>query len=148
MNALFQLVSEQEISTLLPLMREFYAQQHMAFDEAVAGAALQKLSSNPDLGQTYLIFRGQELAGYFAVTFCFSFEFHGRFALLDELYIREPFQRQKLGRAAVEFAQRVCRDAKIKAIRLEVWTGNTGAQSLYKAEGFNTEERFLMTKWL
>ena len=133
---------------VLPLMREFYAQQHMAFDDVVATTALQKLIANPALGQLYLIFRGAELAGYFAVTFCFSFEFHGRFALLDEIYIRAPFQRQKLGRAAVEFAQRICRDSKIKAIRLEVWTGNTGAQSLYKAEGFNTEERFLMTKWL
>lgn len=133
---------------VLPLMREFYAQQHMAFDDVVATTALQKLIADPALGQLYLIFRGPELAGYFAVTFCFSFEFHGRFALLDELYIRAPFQRQKLGRAAVEFVQRICRDAKIKAIRLEVWTGNTGAQSLYKAEGFNTEERFLMTKWL
>jgi ribosomal protein S18 acetylase RimI-like enzyme len=148
MNALFQLVSEQEIGTLLPLMREFYNQQHMAFDETVAGGALQKLINDPDLGQIYLIFRGPEVAGYFTLTFCFSLEFHGRFALLDELYIRGPFQRQKLGRAAVEFAQRVCRDAKIAALRLEVWTGNTGAQSLYKAEGFNTEERFLMTKWL
>lgn len=148
MNALFQLVSEQEISTLLPLMREFYAQQHMAFDEAVAGAALEKLISNSSLGELYLIFRGPELAGYFALTFCFSLEFHGRFALLDELYIRLPFQRQKLGRAAVEFAQRVCRDAKIAALRLEVWTGNTAAQALYKGEGFSTEERFLMTRWL
>jgi ribosomal protein S18 acetylase RimI-like enzyme len=148
MNALFQLVSEQEIEVLLPLMREFYAQQHMAFDEAIAGAALQKLTANRGLGQLYLIFRGQELAGYFALTFCFSLEFHGRFALLDELYIRESFQRQKLGRAAVEFAQRICRDAKVKALRLEVWTGNAAAQGLYKAQGFSTEERFLMTKWL
>ena len=133
---------------VLPLMREFYSQQHMAFNEAVATACLKKIATSPALGQLYLIFRGQELAGYFALTFCFSLEFHGRFALLDELYIREPFKRQKLGRAAVEFAERICRDAKIAAVRLEVWTGNSAAQSLYKAEGFNTEERFLMTKWL
>jgi ribosomal protein S18 acetylase RimI-like enzyme len=148
MNALFQLVSEQEIAILVPLMREFYAQQHMAFDETVATGALKKIIATPSLGQLHLIFRGPELAGYFALTFCFSLEFHGRFALLDELYIRAPFQRQKLGRAAVEFAQRICRDAKVAALRLEVWTGNTAAQSLYKAEGFSTEQRFLMTKWL
>jgi ribosomal protein S18 acetylase RimI-like enzyme len=148
MNALFQLVSDEEIGVLLTLMREFYAQQHMRFDEAVATAALKQIASAPSIGQVYLIFRGPELAGYFTLTFCFSLEFHGRFALLDEIYIRAPFRRQKLGRAAVEFAQRICRENNVKALRLEVWTGNTAAQSLYKAEGFNTEERFLMTKWL
>jgi ribosomal protein S18 acetylase RimI-like enzyme len=148
MNALFQLVSDEEIGVLLTLMREFYAQQHMRFDEAVATAALKQIASAPSIGQVYLIFRGPELAGYFTLTFCFSLEFHGRFALLDEIYIRAPFRRQKLGRAAVEFAQRICRENNVKALRLEVWTGNTAAQSLYKAEGFNTEERYLMTKWL
>lgn len=148
MNALFQLVSEAEVGDVLPLMREFYSQQEMAFDEAVARTALNKVIANSRLGQVYLIFRRQELAGYFVLTFCFSLEFRGKFALLDELYIREPFRRQKFGRSAVEFAQRICRDADIKALRLEVWTGNQAAQSLYKAEGFKAEDRFLMTKWL
>ncbi|HKT51169.1 MAG TPA: GNAT family N-acetyltransferase [Candidatus Angelobacter sp.] len=148
MNALFQLVSEPEIEDVLPLMREFYSQQEMVFDESVARGALKKAIVNPQLGQAYLIFRRQELAGYFVLTFCFSLEFRGKFALLDELYIREPFRRQKFGRSAVEFAQRICRNAGIKAIRLEVWTGNQTAQSLYKAEGFKAEDRFLMTKWL
>lgn len=148
MNALFQLVSEQELDILLPLMREFYAQQEMTFQQDVATAAVKRLMTNPALGQIHLIFHGQELAGYFALTFCFSLEFHGRFALLDELYVRESFRRRKFGRSAVEFAQRICREANIKAIRLEVWTGNTAAQSLYHAEGFKAEDRRLMTKWL
>ena len=148
MNALFQLVSEPEIELVLPLMREFYSQQEMVFDETVARVGLKNAAANPQLGQVYLIFRGQELAGYFVLTFCFSLEFHGKFALLDELYLREPFRRQKFGRAAIEFAQRICRDAGIKALRLEVWTGNHVAQALYKADGFKTEDRFLMTKWL
>lgn len=148
MNALFQLVSEPEIDFVLPLMRDFYSQQEMVFDEGVARGALEKMSAHPQLGQVYLIFRGQEVAGYFVLTFCFSLEFHGKFALLDELYLREPFRRQKFGRAAIEFAQRICREAKVKALRLEVGIANTGAQSLYSAEGFKTDERRLMTKWL
>lgn len=148
MNAVFQLVSEPEIETVLPLMREFYAHQQMSYQEEVARAALTKLTAGPGLGQVYLIFRGQDLAGYFALTFCFSLEFHGRFALLDELYIREPFQRHKLGRSAVEFAERICREKHIKALRLEVGMSNAPAHSLYTAEGFAQDERHLMTKWL
>ncbi len=107
-----------------------------------------RVLDNPDLAQIYLIFRGTDLAGYFALTFCFSLEFHGRFALLDELYLREPYRRQKLGKAVVVFAEDLCRKAGIKAVRLEVGRENQGAQSLYRAAGFKEDERNLMTKWL
>ncbi len=148
MNALFQLLSDQEIPTLLEMMREFYAQQEMRFDEPAASLAINRVLSNPELAQIYLIFRGTELAGYFALTFCFSFEFHGRFALFDELYLREPFRRQKLGKAVVVFAEDLCRKAGVKALRLEVGRENQPAQALYLASGFKEDERNLMTKWL
>jgi GNAT superfamily N-acetyltransferase len=147
-NALFQLLSDHEIPTLLEMMREFYAQQEMRFDESAASQAVNRALENPDLAQIYLIFRGTELAGYFALTFCFSLEFHGRFALFDELYLREPFRRQKLGKAVVAFAEELCKKAGIKAVRLEVGRENQPAQSLYNAAGFKQDERNLMTKWL
>jgi len=148
MNALFQLLAEEEIPSLLAMMREFYAQQHMRFDEAVAGSTARQLLENPDKGQVYLIFLGRQLAGYFALTFCFSLEFHGRFALLDELYLRGPFRRQKLGEGVVGFAEGICRREGIAALRLEVGHENTPAQSLYKKSGFIEDARKLMTKWL
>jgi ribosomal protein S18 acetylase RimI-like enzyme len=147
-NALFQLLSDQELPALLKLMREFYTQQHMHFDEPAASLAVTKVLDNPDLAQIYLIFRGSELAGYFALTFCFSLEFQGRFGLLDELYLREAYRRQKLGKAVVAFAEDLCKKAGIKALRLEVGRENHGAQSLYRATSFKEEERNLMTKWL
>jgi GNAT superfamily N-acetyltransferase len=147
-NALFQLLSDHEIPTLLEMMREFYSQQEMRFDEPAASQAVNRALENPDLAQIYLIFRGAELAGYFALTFCFSLEFQGRFALFDELYLREPFRRQKLGKAVVAFAEELCKKAGIKAVRLEVGRENLPAQSLYNAAGFKQDERNLMTKWL
>ena len=148
MNALFQLLSDHEIPTLLEMMREFYSQQQMQFDEPAASRAVTGVLSNPELAQIYLIFRGAELAGYFALTSCFSLEFHGRFALLDEIYVRELFRRQKLGKVVIAFAEDLCRKAGIKALRLEVGRGNHGAQSLYRVAGFKEDERNLMTKWL
>jgi ribosomal protein S18 acetylase RimI-like enzyme len=147
-NALFQLLSDHQIPTLLEMMREFYSQQEMSFDEPAASLAINSVLKNPELAQIYLIFRGAELAGYFALTFCFSLEFHGRFALLDELYLRGPFRRQKLGKAVVVFAEELCKKAGIKAVRLEVGRENQPAQSLYSAAGFKQDERNLMTKWL
>jgi len=147
-NALFQLLSDQEIPTLLVMMREFYSQQEMRFDEPAASRAVNSALNDPSLAQIYLIFRGTELAGYFALTFCFSLEFHGRFALFDEIYLREPYRRQKLGKAVVAFAEELCKKAGIKAVRLEVGRENLSAQSLYNMAGFKQDERNLMTKWL
>ncbi len=147
-NAVFQLLSDQDLPTLLELMREFYPQHEMHLDEKAARTAAQKLISNPSLGEIYLIFRGSDLAGYFALTFCFSLEFHGRFALLDELYLRQAFRRQKLGQAVVAFAEGRCRETGIKALRLEVGQQNAAAQALYRAAGLEQDERFLFTKWL
>jgi len=147
-NALFQLLSDHEIPTLLEMMREFYSQQEMRFDEPAASQAVNRALENPELAQIYLIFRGAELAGYFALTFCFSLEFHGRFALFDELYLREPFRRQKLGKAVVAFAEDLSKKAGIKAMRLEVGRENAAAQALYRQCGFEEDARKLMTKWL
>jgi GNAT superfamily N-acetyltransferase len=147
-NALFQLLSDQDLPALLKLMREFYAQQQMDFDEPAASRAATRALNHPELGQIYFIFRGAELAGYFALTFCFSLEFHGRFGLLDELYLLEPHRRKKLGTAVLAFAEDLCKKAGIRALRLEVGRGNLPAQSLYRTTGFKEEERNLLTKWL
>ncbi len=148
MNALFQLLSEQEVPSLLEMMREFYTQQEMHFEKATATRAINLLIEKPEYGQIYLIFRGSELAGYFALTFCFSLEFHGRFGLLDEVYIRETYRGQKLGKSVVPFAEDLCRKAGFPALRLEVGRENQPAQSLYRKTGFKEDERNLMTKWL
>lgn len=148
MNVLFQLLSDQELPALLEMMREFYSQQEMRFDERAALNAINKLLQSPQLGQVYLIFRGQAIAGYFVLTFCFSLEFHGRFALLDELYLREAFRRQKLGHGVVGFAEGICRREGIAALRLEVGRENQPAEALYRSSGFAVDARNLMTKWL
>ncbi len=148
MNVLFQLLSDQELPALVEMMREFYEQQHMHFDDDAARGAIGQLLKSPEHGQIYLIFRGQALAGYFALTFCFSLEFHGRFALLDELYLREPFRRMKLGEGVVGFAEGICRREGMVALRLEVGRENAPAKALYEKSGFAEDARNLMTKWL
>ena len=133
---------------LLQMMSEFYSQQHMCFDEKAARNAITGLLQAPKHGEIYLIFRGTQLAGYFVLTFCYSLEFHGRFALLDELYLREPYRRQKLGQGVVGFVEGICRREGIAALRLEVGRDNAPAHSLYRSSGFEEDVRNLMTKWL
>lgn len=148
MNALFQQLSDQDIPALVELMRDFYTQQQMRFDDKSATKGIKKLLDDPDRGQIYMIFRGAELAGYVVVTFCPSLEFHGEFGLLDELYLREEFRGQKLGTAVLAFVDNICKQKGIKALRLEVGRDNAGAQRLYQASGFGQDARYLYTKWL
>ena len=144
----FQLASEKDQLRLLELMRELYQHEGMAFDEEVARAGLNKMQLDPTLGSAYLILVDDQVAGYCVLTSCFSLEFHGKCGLLDEIYVREGFRGRKLGKAAVEFAERVCKKMGIKALRLEVVEDNKIAQSLYASLGFKRDVRYLFTKFL
>ncbi len=147
-DPIFHPLSESNLRDLLNLMCELYSHQHMKFDEDVAASAARALLQDGSLGRIYLIYSGNTLAGYFALTFCFSLEFHGRFGLLDELYVRERCRGQGLGRRAEALATTICKDEGLSALRLEVGKDNTAAESLYSRLGFNVEARKLMTKWL
>jgi ribosomal protein S18 acetylase RimI-like enzyme len=144
----FRPLTGNDLPSLLSLMRELYANQHMIFDPDVAAAAVLALLRDETLGRIFLIHSGGHLAGYFALTFCFSLEFHGRFGLLDELYVRERCRGQGLGRRAETLAATICKEEGLTALRLEVGKDNTAAESLYSRLGFNVEARKLMTKWL
>lgn len=144
----FRPLPESDLPALLRLMKEFYLDQQMHFDREIASATVTQLLRHPQLGSVMLIFVGDKLAGYFVLTFCFSLEFHGRWALLDELYVLPPFQRQGIGHAVIALAQSTCRKEKIPVLRLEVGHGNPEAQALYRDTGFKAEPRYLMTMWL
>lgn len=133
---------------LIVLMREFYAVEHLAFDEWVARAALRQILRDGARGSVYLIRSGEDVAGYVVLTFGFSLEFHGRDALVDELYLRERFRGKGLGRAALEFVEGVCRAEGIKAVHLEVDRVNTWAQEVYRKAGYRDHDRYLLTKWV
>jgi ribosomal protein S18 acetylase RimI-like enzyme len=148
MKPVFTPASDSDADELVELMREFYAFEHIAFDERAARGALRQILSDGKLGVVHLIRVGTEAAGYLVITFGFSLEFHGRDAFIDELFLRESFRGRGLGRASVEFAAEVCRAKGIAALHLEVERANTRAQALYRQSGFRDHDRYLLTKWL
>ena len=148
MTTHFQLSSEKDTPLLVEMMREFYQHEGLAWDEEVARSGLQKLFHGPGLGSAYIILADEHPAGYFVLTFPFSLEFHGKFALLDEIYVRAAFRRKNLGRAVLEFAENICRKSGIQALRMEVAEENQAARTLYSSAGFRRDLRHLFTKWL
>ncbi len=148
MNVELKSISSADLALVLEMMDEFYRDQQMRFEAKAATSALRRLLADPARGSAYLVRCDGATAGYLFLTSCFSVEFHGEFMLLDELYLRPAFRGKGLGRLAVEFAERVCRERGVKTLRLEVGHENAAAQSLYESMGFKRETRHLLTKLL
>ena len=118
------------------------------FDEGEVRTALEKFLGDAELGQAWLLWLDEEPVGYVILTFGYSFEFRGRDAFVDELYIEPEFRRMGLGRRAMEFMEKKARELGVNAVHLEVDRGNDGAAELYRRAGYADQGRHLMTKWL
>lgn len=148
MTITFERATVVDADAVLAMMREFYAIDNYAFDEGIMRSALVGLIADATLGGVWLIHAESQLAGYLVLTFGYSLEFHGRDALLDELFLLPPYRGQGIGTKAVRFVEEQCSALGIHALHLEVERGNTVAQQLYRHGGFRDSNRFLMTKWL
>jgi GNAT superfamily N-acetyltransferase len=135
-----------DIDLLLGWMQQLYATDHIVYDEQSARRALEELIGDSSLGQALLLVRDGEPVGYMILTLGFSLEFGGRDAFIDELFVAPEHRGQGIGRQALSWAADACRALGARALHLEVDHGNSGAQRLYRAEGFVDHDRYLMTR--
>jgi len=135
------------VDRALAMMTQLYADS-MRFDPTHARAAVAWLMDNDACGALWLIEADGKTAGYMVLTVGYSLEFHGRYGLLDELFVEEAFRGQGVGAQALAFAEQVCRLRGLEALRLEVGRTNPRARALYQRAGFEAHDRDLMTKWL
>jgi ribosomal protein S18 acetylase RimI-like enzyme len=137
-------------SALIRMMRQLAEQEPgaLVFHESIVRGALRKFLANSELGRVWLILEQQKSAGYVVLTLGFSFEYHGREAFIDELYIEPECRRKGLGRQAMKFVAGRAREMGVHAIHLEVDHGNEPALELYRRESYEDHGRYLMTKWL
>jgi GNAT superfamily N-acetyltransferase len=145
----FHLAGHADVVLLLDFMQQFYAIDHYAFDEHIARTTLQTFIVDPSLGRLWLIDEGTQPVGYVAVTFGYSFEYHGRDAFIDELFLLASHRNRGIGTLALQFVQQACQELGVKALHLEVEQANHAAQALYHKMGFASyEHRYLMTRWI
>ncbi len=148
MEITFQPVDASHFASLLEMMRDFCAHEHLSFDEHVILPALNKILADASLGRVYLMLADEMVAGYIVLTFGFSLEYHGRDAFVDELYIKENYRGQGIGKRCLQFIAGVCGEIGVKALHLEVDRANMRAQAVYRGAGFVEHDRYLMTKWV
>jgi len=148
MSVRFSLAAPGDEELVLSLMREFYELEHLTFAEGPARAALRQILESHAHGSVALIHSGEELAGYLVLTFGFSLEFHGRDALVDELYVRQAFRGRGAGTLSLAFVEELCRTEGVHALHLEVDRANEAGQRLYHRAGYRDHDRYLLTKWI
>lgn len=139
----FRTATPDDLPLLLRMHRAFYEEEGYPYRPEVFEAALREVLTNAALGRVLLM---NDDAGYFIVAFGFSVEFGGRDAFLDELYVVPEARGNGLGTAAIDEAERVCRENGIHALHLEVEFTNDSAKRLYARRGFGEHSRQLMTK--
>ena len=144
----FAPATEADLPRLLPVLREFYAEEHLPWNEPALRAALAVLIADPNAGRLRLIVREGEIAGHLAIGFCFSLEFGGRYGLLDELFVLPAHRGAGLAKRALAEAEALCRAEGLLALRLEVNDDNERARGIYERAGYHAHPRRLMTRWL
>jgi diamine N-acetyltransferase len=139
----------RDLPALLRMMRSLAEHPPaIPFDEDEVRAALDKFLGHADLGKAWLLWLGEKPAGYVILTLGYSFEFRGRDAFIDELFIEREFRRRGLGQRALEFVEEKARASGVNALHLEVDRGNDPALELYRRTGYEDHGRHLLTKWL
>ena len=133
-----------DVETIVPMMQEFYAIDNYPINIDVSKALLQEFISNENLGQSWLILSDTEIVGYIILTFIFSFEYQGKIAFLDELYLTKKMRGKGLGTKTLEFIQSESQKLSLRLIYLEVEQHNEKAQKLYLASRFESHNRKLM----
>ncbi len=89
MNISFREAEESEVDALFPYIRELYVQDRIVFEESVARSGLIGLIEDGSKGKVWVIRDGERIIGYAVLTYGYSLEFHGRDAVLDELFVSE-----------------------------------------------------------
>lgn len=131
---------------MLALMRDFYVEEKLPYVESRASRAVTELLSSPSLGVIFICRNGSNALGYVAGTVCFSLEFGGRYALLDELYLGPAARGRGESKRALACIEAWARDQGVTATRLEVNHDNEKALSIYLKSGYTDDKRHMLSK--
>lgn len=116
-------------------------------DELARHRAVGELLAKPHLGSIWLIGYVDQLIGYVALTYGFTFEWGGRDAFVDEFYLEPDYRNQGVGRQALSVIQQKTKELGLFALHLQTEAYNERARKLYEGAGFVDLHRNTLT-WL
>jgi ribosomal protein S18 acetylase RimI-like enzyme len=144
MPTTYKPLTSTDIDAIVVMMQDFYAIDGYPMAVDASKKLFAEFLMDGNLGKAWLISSGETIAGYVILTFVFSFEYGGRIAFLDELYIKDEMRGKGIGKQTIAFVQEEARKAHVKTVYLEIEPHNEKAQQLYQASGFKIHKRKLM----
>ncbi len=142
----FEIAKAEDASPFLELMKMFYAIDRYPFDLERTEKNFHELIKNKSLGRIWLVKDDGVPIGYIILTFGFSMEYGGSDAFIDEFFLVEAYRGKGIGDQMMAYLLEQCQILKIKAIHLEVERHNKRGARLYLKNGFELNDRQLLTK--
>ena len=128
-----RLAELNDISALVDLMAEFYAESGYELDRPFAAAAFAAVIGDERLGAVWLLGDG---VGHVVVTVRYAMEYAGMVACVDDLYVRPGWRRRGLARQALAGVRTWCAEKRFRAVTVEVGVENAAALEAYRRAGF------------
>lgn len=134
-----------DTAVLMPLVAQFYAHFSYPFEPVAHGAVVADFLVTPHYGSIWLILADGQVVGYLALTYGFTFEFGGRDAFVDELFVADAYRNRGWGGQAVRDIQGRMAELGLCALHLQTEKYNGRAKQLYLSLGFRDLERDTLT---
>jgi ribosomal protein S18 acetylase RimI-like enzyme len=137
--------SPADVPKLVALMSEFYSEAGYKLNPQRAAEAFATLLSDEKLGFVWFIRSKSEDVGYLVLTLCYSMEFGGTNAYIDDFYVKPAFRGAGLGTAALGELRAFCNERGYRAVHVETGRENAAALAVYRRVGFGEIDRALLT---
>jgi ribosomal protein S18 acetylase RimI-like enzyme len=147
MDVVLAPVGPGDRAALEPLVRAYYAEDGLAFDERRQGAALTAVLGGDPLCLAWLVRIADATVGYVVLTLGFSLESGGRDGFIDELFVAPAVRGRGIGAKVLALIDQEARARDLKRLYLEVGHDNP-ARGLYRRAGFVDHRRYLMSRYL
>ncbi|GAB3272216.1 hypothetical protein GCM10027347_43770 [Larkinella harenae] len=130
-----------DADAFLSMMETFCHHFNYPFDRPLRQQLIHDVLANPQLGSLWLVEAEAQPVGYAVLTYGFAFEFGGKTALVDELFITESHRGAGRGRQVLLRLQQVVNELGISTLLLQTEKYNTRAKQLYESLGFVDQDR-------
>jgi GNAT superfamily N-acetyltransferase len=140
----FHTLEHVDIDTIIPMMQEFYAIDNYPIHPETTSELLKTFIDDENLGRCWLISHNGINVGYVILTYIFSFEYKGKIAFLDELYINQNARGKGIGKITLEFIRNQAIKNDLKIIYLEIEPHNEVARKLYLSNCFAIHKRQIL----
>jgi len=144
MQPIFKPFESADAPAVITMMQEFYAIDGYPIDAAVSKGLFFEFIENDSLGRGWVILCDGKPVAYVVLTFVFSFEYQGRIAFLDELFVSTEARGAGVGKLALDFVAEEAKALSIKIIYLEIEPHNEAARKLYLSKNYTVHKRGLM----